>query len=165
MEERRGESPHLCAWSSLALVRAVEEPCALLGLPPPAALPSLPVHPLRALQGSESLVVNAGGSVIVVWNCSLWWGRSPALGCVLLLRQCKECPQSRAGHRSLLPASDNLGRKRFLLFFSSLLILHHLVLRIRLHRGKQLPGEVGDTLEEENWHLVTSFGVFWDLLG
>lgn len=65
-----------------------------------------------ALRGSESLVVDAGGSVIVVWSRSRRWGRSPTPGCVLL-RRCNECPQSRAGPRPRLSASDNPGRKRF----------------------------------------------------
>ena len=122
MPERR-VSPRLCAWlcSSLALVHAQEQTPALFGLPPPAALcflpSSLPVPAghgsCAALRGSESLVVDAGGSVIVVWSRSWQWGRSPTLGCVFLLRRCNECPRSRAGPRSQLSASDNLGRKRF----------------------------------------------------
>lgn len=64
--------------SSLALVHAWEQMPALLGLPPPAALWFLPSsHPVpagysgsAARRGSESLVGNAGGSVIAVWSRS-----------------------------------------------------------------------------------------------
>lgn len=115
--------------SSLSLMSACEQTRALLRLLPPAlSVSSLPFPAERhssAFRSSESFVVCADGSVIVVLSPSWWWGRSLPQGCVLLLRQCNECPQSRTGPRWPLSGSDNLGQEEVGLF-SSPLTLHHL---------------------------------------
>lgn len=73
------EESGLCPWlcSSLALVHHQASPsCCSVFFPFPFLLG------MAALWDSESLVVGAGGSVIVVWSCSQMVGKefSPRLG-------------------------------------------------------------------------------------